>query len=215
MDFKEQPTLSWKMHLQLILLMHVHTGIPLKHTKGLYCLSPQVLGMELRSPLNSSPKTHLGAASCYRLRPRSDAVSESAALLRSSHRLSSPRRNPLFERDVRSNRRSNSLYLAAPLGGLRCLWGQRLFNTLVPTLLDDYWSYGNSYNPANCSNQNRKRLETIGRLSWFDYCDLPLVVFGRKERKNSVVFRQTKTKSNPMIKVTLEVSSKVNFGFRW
>ena len=117
MDFKEQPTLSWKMHLQLILLMHVHTGIPLKHTKGLYCLSPQVLGMELRSPLNSSPKTHLGAASCYRLRPRSDAVSESAALLRSSHRLSSPRRNPLFERDVRSNRRSNSLYLAATLGG--------------------------------------------------------------------------------------------------
>ena len=116
-----------------ILLMHVHPGIPLKHTKGLYCLSPQVLG----TPLNSSPKTHLGAASCYRLRPRSDAVSESAALLRSSHRLSSPRRNPLFERDVRSNRRSNSLYLAATLGGLRCLCGQRLFNTLVPTLLDD------------------------------------------------------------------------------
>ena len=125
--------------------------------------------MELRSPLNSSsPKTHLGAASCYRLRPRSDAVSESAALLRSSHRLSSPRRNPLFERDVRSNRRSNSLYLAATLGRLRCLWGQRLFNTLVPTLLDDDWSYGNSYNPANCSNQNRKRLETIGRLGWFN-----------------------------------------------
>ena len=144
---------------------HPHSETNIGAATYFYYEPPKVMHMLV--PIGP-PETHRGAASCYRLRPRSDAVSESAALLRSSHRLSSPRRNPLFERDVRSNRRSNSLYLAAPLGGLRCLRGQRLFNTLVPTLLDDDWSYGNSYNPANCSNQNRKWLEKIGRLSWYN-----------------------------------------------
>ena len=166
--------------------------------------------------LNSSPKTHLGAGSCYRLRPRSDAVSESAALLRSSHRLSSPRRNPLFERDVRSNRRSNSLYLAATLGGCGAFVVKDFLTPLFQhcCMIIDHMAIPTILQTAQIKTGNdwKQSVDWVGSI--FNYCDLPLVVFGRKERKNSVVLRQTKTKSNPMIKVTLEVSSKVNFGFR-